>query len=196
MIPLARRAWPVVLGLSAVVSSACGPPPRAEQAHQQSAKVHKEREPHKLVARGKAFAQRGDLTRAEQYLTAALEEGAEPNEVLPLLLHICVKSGRYRVAIEHARQELQLRPYNVPLRFLLGSLHHAVGNAPAAREHLQRVIAQQPDHAEAHYALGLIARDDEGDLVGADRHFREYLRLRPDGPHAEQARNSLLRSVP
>jgi len=179
----------------AVTLSACGPPP-APRVEQDVEKVDKEREPNKLVARGKAFAQMGDLTRAEQYLTAALEEGADPNEVLPVLMRICLKSGRYRVAIEHANTELKLRPHNEALRFLLGSLYYAVGNAPAAREEFERVLATKPDHAEAHFALATIARDDEGDLLRADLHFREYLRLRPDGPHAEEARSSLLKSVP
>ena len=195
MKPLVRRRWPWASGLCAALLAACGPPPAA-RVEQNVEKIEQERKPDKLVARGKAFARMGDLTRAEQYLTAALEEGANPNEVLPLLIRICVKSGRYRGAIEHAQNELKLRPHNVPLRFLLGSLHHAVGNVPAAREQLEQVLANDPEHAQAHFALAVIARDDEGDLLRADRHFREYLRLRPDGPHAEEARNSLLRSVP
>lgn len=195
MMPTARRRWPTVIGLFAALFAACGPPPAA-RVEQNVETVQKERKPDKLVARGMAFARMGDLTRAEQYLTAALEEGADPNEVLPVLMRICVKSGRYRVAIEHAQNELKARPHNVPLRFLLGSLYQAVGNTAAAREQLEQVVATEPEHADAHYALAVIARDAEGDLVRADRHFREYLRLRPDGPHAEEARNSLLRSVP
>jgi len=175
--------------------TACGPPPAARVEHSVE-KVQQERDPDKLLARGKAFARMGDLTRAEQYLTAALDEGADSQEVLPLLLRICVEAGRYRDAVAHAQAELRLRPHNPPLRFLLASLHHAIGNASAAREQFERVLAKRPNHAEAHYALAVIARDEEGDLMRADRHFREYLRLRPNGPHAEDARNSLLRSVP
>jgi len=32
--------------------------------------------------------------------------------------------------------------------------------------------------------------------VAADPHFREYLRISPRGPHAEEAQASLLKSVP
>jgi hypothetical protein len=46
----------------------------------------------------------------------------------------------------------------------------------------------------AHYALAVLSRD-ENDPVGADKHFREYLRLAPNGPHAEEAQASLLESV-
>lgn len=173
----------------------CGPPPAA-RIDSNVEKVEKEREPHKLVARGKAFARIGDLTRAEQYLASALDQGADPDEVLPVLIRVCIESGRFRVAILHASNHLKSQPDNVPLRFLLGSLYSAVGDASAAREHLERVVGTDPAHADAHFALAVIARDHEGDLMRADRHFREYLRLRPDGPYADEARASLLESVP
>lgn len=173
----------------------CGPPPTAK-IDRDVEKVEQEREPQKLVARGKAFARVGDLTRAEQYLASALDQGADPDEVLPLLIRVCIESGRFRVAIQHASHQLKSQPDNVPLRFLLGSLYSAVGDASVAREHFERVVGTDPAHADAHFALAVIARDHEGDLMRADRHFREYLRLRPDGPYADEARASLLESVP
>ncbi|HQF24805.1 MAG TPA: tetratricopeptide repeat protein [Polyangiaceae bacterium] len=159
-------------------------------------KVKQEREPDKLVARGKAFAQMGDLTRAEQYFVSALEQGADADEVLPLLLRTCIESGRFRVAIDHARHGLKTHPNNSALRFLLGSLLQAVGEYREAIEQFERVVASNPEHADAHYALATIARDYLGDLMRADIHFREYLRLNPKGPYADEARNSLLQSVP
>ncbi|PKN45437.1 MAG: hypothetical protein CVU63_08870 [Deltaproteobacteria bacterium HGW-Deltaproteobacteria-20] len=186
-------AGSTVMAIAAAV--ACGPPPATPVKHNIE-KVKQEREPDKLVARGKAFAQMGDLTRAEQYFASAMEQGADPDEVMPLLLRICIESGRFRVGIDHARNHLKVRPDNVALRFLLGSMLQAVGEIPAAREQLERVVSTEPEHADAHYSLAVIARDHEGDLMRADRHFREYLRLRPDGPYADEARSSLLESVP
>lgn len=188
-----RAALAILLVVTSAV--ACGQA-RPVPVDQNAKKVDEERVPHKLVARGKAFAKIGDLTRAEQYLTTALEEGADPNEVLPLLMRVCIDSGRFREAITHGYAQLETQPHNAALRFLIGSLHQGVGEPHKAREQFQEVIAIQPDHAEAHYALAIIARDAEGDLVRADRHFREYLRLQPNGPHAEKARASLLKSVP
>src|SRR4051812_38698845 len=46
----------------------------------------RERTSDKLVARGMAFESIGDLTRAEQYLSAALDRGADPEQVTPALL--------------------------------------------------------------------------------------------------------------
>ena len=44
--------------------------------------------------------------------------------------------------------------------------------------------------------LAVILRDELHDAVGADRHFREYLRITPTGSHAEEAKGSLLKPVP
>lgn len=181
-----------ILGASA---GACAKSP-ATKVETDVKKVEDERTPDKLVARGKAFARIGDLTRAEQYFSAALDEGAEPRVVLPLLLRVCVESGRLRVAIRHADDYLKQHPDDNHLRYLLGTLYAAVGEPAEARRQLEDLLQRDPDNADAHYALAVLARDVDGDYARADQHFREYLRLNPQGPHAQEARGSLLKSVP
>lgn len=154
-----------------------------------------EQTPVKLIARGRAFASVGDFTRAEQYLAAALEGGAEPQEVLPTLIKVCVAEKRYRVAIDYAEPVLKKRPKDHRLRFVVASLYAAIGEARIAREHMLLVVEEHPDNAEVHYALAVLLKSEEGDLVTADHHFREYLRIKPQGPHAEEARGSLLKDV-
>lgn len=169
---------------------------REDKAREAERTVRAEQTADKLFERGKLFAHVGDYTRASQYLSAALDAGAKPDQVLPVLMRVLVVSGRFRTAIQLGEQELTKRPENHSLRFLVGTLHAAVGRADLAREHLEKVLAAQPKHAEAHYALAVLLRDGENDLVGADQHFREYLKLQPTGPHAEEARGSLLKEVP
>jgi tetratricopeptide (TPR) repeat protein len=158
--------------------------------------VKEEQTPVKLIARGRAFASVGDYTRAEQYLAAALEAGADPKEVLPTLIKVCVADKRYRVAIDYAEPVLKKRPRDHRLRFVVASLYTAIGEPRIAREHMLLVIEEHPDHAEVHYALAVLLKNEEGDPVKADHHFREYLRIKPQGPHAEEARGSLLKDVP
>lgn len=157
--------------------------------------MQREQTADKLLARGKAFASVGDLTRAEQYLAAALDAGGDPRKVLPPLISVCVDGKRYRVAIDYAEPHLKAHPQETKLRFLVGTLYLAVGDATAARARFDEVVATDPADGEAHYALGVVLRDSEKDYVGADKHFREYLRLEPKGSHADDARASLLRSV-
>jgi tetratricopeptide (TPR) repeat protein len=149
-----------------------------------------------LVERGKAFATIGDTTRAEEYLAAALDQGADAQKVLPLLLQVCVQTGRYRSAIQHAENHLRRHPDDVRTRFVLGTLYAAIGETKEARSALETVVGERPNEAKAHYALAVLARDTENDVVSADRHFREYLRIEPAGSHAEEARASLLKRMP
>ncbi|MGZ3456566.1 MAG: tetratricopeptide repeat protein [Polyangiales bacterium] len=157
--------------------------------------VEKENDPQRLLARGKAFHSVGDFTRAEQYYAAAIQQGAPEKEVLPLLLRVCIQATRYQVAIDYALPVLQKHPDDWRLRLLVASLYTAVGQPARARDHYERVVQQQPDDATARYGLAVLLRDEFHDRVGADKHFREYLRLAPEGPHAEEAKGSLLKDL-
>jgi Tfp pilus assembly protein PilF len=149
----------------------------------------------KLVRRGREFANAGDTTRAEQYFASAINRGGDEKSILPMLLIVCIQDGRFRVAIEYASTYLKRHPADVKVRLLLGTLYSAIGDAQPAHRELQRVLDAEPADVDAHYALAVLSRDNENDPVSADKHFREYLRLAPNGPHAEEAQASLLQSV-
>ncbi len=186
------------------------------------ASVRNEANAQTLFERGKAFAAVGDHTRAEEYLAAAIDEGADPRVVLPLLMDVCVRTGRYRSAIQHGENHLRRYPNDHGTRIIVGALYAAINEGTQARKQLERVVAAHEDvapataeaggetgpdgtaravspqrlKAQAHYLLAVVARDTENDVVEADRHFREYLRLEPNGSHAEEAKSSLLKRVP
>jgi tetratricopeptide (TPR) repeat protein len=180
---------------AALAATACGPPPGV-QVKSDIRTMSNEQTPDKLIERGKAFASIGDLTRAEQYLAEALEQGGEPKVVVPMLLKVCVEARRYRAAIDYAENHLKKHPQDLNLRVLVGNLYAAIDEPLRAKECFEKVLEQRPDDADVHYALGVMERDSLKDLVQADRHFREYLRINPKGPHADEARGSLLKSVP
>lgn len=181
---------------AALAAAGCGPVTPAEKAQQDMQVMRREATQDKLVERGRGFAAVGDHTRAEEYLAAALEQGADPREVLPQLLEVCVQTGRYRSAIQHAENHLRRHPEDVRTRFVVGTLYAAIGETKDAKAALSTVVQARPNEPSAHYALGVLARDGEQDLVSADKHFREYLRIEPNGKHAEEARASLLKKVP
>jgi tetratricopeptide (TPR) repeat protein len=157
--------------------------------------VDQENDPKRLLARGKAFHAIGDYTRAEQYYAAALNQGAAEKEVLPLLLRVCIQSTRYQVAIDYALPVLQRHPDDWRLRLIVASLYTAVGQPGRARDHYERVVKQEPNEPSARYGLAVLLRDEFHDRAAADKHFREYLRVAPEGPHAEEAKGSLLKDV-
>ncbi|MEZ4220811.1 MAG: tetratricopeptide repeat protein [Polyangiaceae bacterium] len=179
----------------ALLGVACGSDPskRLQTARQTS---REEQTDDKLIERGKAFAQLGDYTRATQYFERALENGADPKVVLPLLMRAYVESNSYRLAIQVGERQLAKQPQDHALRFLLATLYSAIGDTDSAREHLRQVVRENPSNQEAHYVLAVLLRDKDHDYLGAHQHFSEYLRLSPDGPHADEARGSLLKTVP
>jgi tetratricopeptide (TPR) repeat protein len=187
-----RRLLVIALGASLVIGCASA---RPSDVRSNLNAIRRESTEDKLIERGAAFAAVGDLTRAEQYLAAALDGGGDPEKVLPLLLRVCVEAEKYRVAADYARDYLRRKPDNVPLRMLLGSLEAAIGNRQAARDEMRWVVERQPSNAEAHFELGLLLREDNIDLEEANLHFREYLRLTPTGSRAPEARAALLKGV-
>ncbi len=193
-----------VVAVSLATLAGCASTP-AQKAEADIASVRKEADAKTLVERGKAFAAVGDHTRAEEYLASSIEAGADPREVMPILLDVCVKTGRYRSAIQHGENHLRKHPSDAGTRVMVGALYVAISDGKEARAQLERVVetanerpSAHPKHilAQAHYLLALVARDGDHDVVTTDRHFREYLRLEPNGPHAEEAKGSLLTRVP
>lgn len=193
--PLARRARLALLVVVAGCASE-GCTSAAAEPNVQAEVMREEQTPDKLVARGRAFARVGDLTRAEQYLAAALDAGADVDVALPMLLKVCIAEQRYRAAISYGEPHLKKRPEDTRLRFVIASLYSTIGETVTAREHLEKVVEAQPENAEVHFAMGMLALESDGDMVTADGHFREYLRLEPQGAHAPEARSHLLRSMP
>jgi Flp pilus assembly protein TadD len=60
------------------------------------------------------------------------------------------------------------------------------GKVAEAKVLFEQVIAGNPNHAEAHYQLGM-ALVNEGNLKGAGAEFDTYLKLAPNGPNAATA---------
>jgi Tfp pilus assembly protein PilF len=184
----------VLAALASATLAACAPS-RSEQVARDVSVIAAEHRPDTLLQRGLAFAQLGDMTRAEQYLVAAIDAGAPAAIVLPKLLMVCIASSHYRAGIEYAAPELQRDPENASLRFVVAELEALTGDASAARSDLDKVTEAQPSEPAPHFAYARLLRDDIGDRVAADKEFRAYLRLAPGGEHVGEARASLLRSV-
>ena len=181
-----RFALPTMLLLCA-----CGGASANENPAAKLAIMKKSEDPAKLVEQGKAFAAVGDTTRAEQYLSAAMNRGADEATVVPLIVKVCVTDGRYELAIEYASRYTQKHPSDARVRYLLGTLYAAVGDRSRARQELEYVVSAKPNDPEPHWALAKVLHDEGKDPSLADGQFREYLRLAPTGTHADEARASI-----
>lgn len=144
-----------------------------------------------LFQRGLALANAGDLVRAEQYLAASIGRGADPERVLPPLMRVCVAASRLRAAIEYAKPYLDRHPDAWSLRYLVATLHLAIGEDSQARVELERVVREQPDQAAPHWTLAMMLRENAVDQEQARAHLERYLELEPQGVHAGDARAAL-----
>jgi tetratricopeptide (TPR) repeat protein len=191
------RAWvALILAPLLVPSGACTPKQKESKVARDIKIVREENKPDRLFEKAKAFHQVGDLTRAEQYYAAALDQGYPEAKVLPLLIRVCIDSSRFQVAIEYAEPILKKNPRDHRLRTLIAALYSAIGYHTRARSYYEIALDDEPNDATTHYALAVLLRDEFKDVLSADKHFREYLRVAPEGPHAQEAKGSLLKEVP
>jgi tetratricopeptide (TPR) repeat protein len=168
---------------------------RGAQPKKGPDQANQDTNPNELFARGQASAAAGDMTRAEQYFVAALKAGGDEGAITRRLLVVCAADQRYPVALDYADTYLRHHPTDTELRFARASLYAATGDRARAEEDLERVISEKPNWPDAHYELATVLRENGSSLLSADRHYREYLRLSPNGAYAETARGYLLKSV-
>ncbi len=64
------------------------------------------------------------------------------------------------------------------------------GKIEDAKKQFQAAVNANPNHAEAHYQLGM-ALVNEGNLAGAAAEWNTYLKLAPSGPHAADVKAML-----
>lgn len=163
--------------VATLLLAGCASGPKPEPVN-QAAPVKDNRPASELVARGREAASRGDAVRAEQYLSLAIEEGADRRVVLPMLLQACLRSSHLRAALNHAEPYLLDHPEDDALRYLVATIHLGLGQAVAARRELGLLLQRNESNPEAHYLLGII--DSPSNLNAARAHFLEVLRHSKD----------------
>lgn len=157
-----------------------------------------------LYEQGLTLLERGDLTRAEQYLASA-HRAARDRESLVALLTTCVRAGRLRSALAHAAPYRAAHPRDVRLLQVTAAIHLALGELTSARELLERALCIEGALAEAHYLLARVHLKGAKLAVISTRlrehrralrhHFARYLALAPSGPHAAEAHAELVSSA-
>ncbi|MBK8169942.1 MAG: tetratricopeptide repeat protein [Sandaracinaceae bacterium] len=178
------------VGLTALLlaTAACGASSAEERPELPPSDPLNGVEPALLFQQGETLANEGDLVRAEQYMSAALDRGYPEERGLPILVRVCVNASRIRAALQYATPFLERHPSNWALRFVVASLQLGLGHPDIARDELLRVVESAPDQPDPHYLLGVTLADNFQDAEGARTHFARYVQLAPRGAHAEEAR--------
>jgi tetratricopeptide (TPR) repeat protein len=100
--------------------------------------------------------------------------------------------GHYAVAAEVYRRALGLQAAP-DVRVDYGACLHAMGLPLRAIEEFRTVVESHPEHGIATFNLGIVYFDQQ-QPDSAQRYFRRYLEIDPDGPAAAQAQ-SLLQQI-
>lgn len=177
-----------VLGLT-LTCAACGAAP----LHPSDARAEAEARlsSQQLLEVAAELERRGDFQRAEQYLVHALDQGADEDVVMPMLLSVYIGDRQYRLAAQRCEQFLRHHPERRELRLMLAALYEATGEYDNAVRQYELVLRAEPDHAKTHFALGTVLQEQSPNRSSATRHFKRYLQLAPKGEHAAQAKAAL-----
>jgi predicted Zn-dependent protease len=142
-----------------------------------------------LLRRARAFNAAGDTIRAEQYLIAASNRGAEDRDVAPILIGTCIRGQRYRTALMHVERFVRRHPRDIQLRQMAAVLYLATGSPHRAAEALREVVEDHPDEPRPRKLLALAEREvqrmRDGDDLDAPTRFDAAYQLDDDEPAAE-----------
>jgi tetratricopeptide (TPR) repeat protein len=145
---------------------------------------------------GFAYVQKKDLEKAEASYKKAIELKADYGEAYSGLANIYNSQRKFDEAAAASAKAGEFAgggaagaggTGNPDAMFNQGVILWNAGKVTDAKKQFEGVIAAKPEHAEAHYQLGM-ALVNEGNLAGATSEFETYLKLSPSGPNAAQAK--------
>ena len=143
----------------------------------------------------------GDPDRAITEFEVALEDPGFPPasrwRVHLNLGNIYLECDEPDVALRHLRQAIGLGvrdndPGFQPLHVQLGKALVQLARPGEAVAALDKILAINPDHVEAHFVIGLAYRDT-GELGSAREHLQRVVRLAPGSEFSERAQALLSR---
>lgn len=116
----------------------------------------------------------GNLDRAEQAATRALELKPEWSQAHLLRANILHRKGESERLIRLLRETLSDMPDDMQLRMFLARKLVDEKRYAEAREEFSEVLDRQPDNGDARYALGLLGLQ-MNDIEEAERNFKQMI---------------------
>jgi tetratricopeptide (TPR) repeat protein len=148
---------------------------------------------------GGSLLAKKDYEQAEVAFKKALEmkpDSAEPYNALANLYNAQKKFDLAAQMTEEATKRAaaaglsDASAANPDQLFNQGVIFWNAGKIADAKKQFEQALVLKPDHAEAHYWVGM-ANLNEGKMPEAATHFEEYLKLAPEGQYATTAKGVL-----
>jgi cytochrome c-type biogenesis protein CcmH/NrfG len=102
-------------------------------------------------------------------------------------------SGQIPEAIDAYERALAFGPRDADVLTDLGIMYRRGGQPQRAVELFMEAQREDPHHMQSLYNLGVVLLHDLNDIPGAAQAWEAYIRLHPEGPHADRIRALLLR---
>jgi len=115
---------------------------------------------------------------------------SNPNDValLTQLGNTYFDSNMYPESIEAYEKSLALKPGNPNVLTDLGVMYRRNGQPAEAVERFRLAVAADATHPQSQMNLGVVLFYDLGDALGAKEALEALLKVYPQGPNADQAR--------
>ncbi|MBI4688808.1 MAG: tetratricopeptide repeat protein [Nitrospirae bacterium] len=97
---------------------------------------------------------------------------------------------RLEDAVKEFKKSIAVDPLNIDSYKMLGDIYSSMDNIPPAYEYYKKAIDINAEYAPAHYGLAL-AYEKAGDTKMAERHMKEYLRIKPSGYFSRRAKEKI-----
>ncbi|MFM7846898.1 MAG: tetratricopeptide repeat protein [Planctomycetota bacterium] len=146
--------------------------------------------PEQILEQVAVAEESGDLELAIDLCRTAMAAGGPRAESAFLLGELLYRVGDLSAARERYYQAIEMDEDYVEARANLGCLLLEQQQSELAIAAFTGALRYHPDYPDAHYHLARTL-DDCGRTVEAEEHWREFLRLAPDSPWAEEARQRL-----
>ena len=143
---------------------------------------------------GYSYTQKKDYDKAEEAYKKAIEVKADDAAAYSGLANIYNAQRKFDDAAKASAKATELAGAKSPMAggdadalYNQGVILWNGGKIADAKKAFQDAVAANPNHAEAHFQLGM-ALVNEGNMAGAVSEFESYLKLAPSGPNATTAK--------
>lgn len=100
-------------------------------------------------------------------------------------------SEQSQLAIEAYEKALAINSSDPNVLTDIGTMYLRAGQIDKAVEAFQKAMAMDATHANSRFNLGIVLKENKNDFQGAIKAWEEYLKLAPQGPHADFVRDGI-----
>jgi len=143
---------------------------------------------------GFSYVQKKDYDKAEEAYKKAIDLKADDAAAYSGLANVYNAERKFDDAAKASAKATELSAAgsslvggNADQLFNQGVILWNGGKIPEAKKAFEAAVQANPNHAEAHFQLGM-ALINEGNMAGAATEFDTYLKLAPSGPNAATAK--------